>query len=75
MNTKDLLFEVMYDMFKEGNLPELDMDDFSVMWKSLIDYWDLDILEEEVDCFVEEINCKKSEDKDWFRQVFNKYFI
>lgn len=75
METKLELFKnVMYYMYKEGTLPELDQNDFFVMWEALKDYWEIDISELKFEMFVDEINCKKSDDYIWFSEKFNKYF-
>lgn len=75
MITKLELFKnVMYYMFKEETLPELDMNDFSVMWESLKDYWDIHISELRFEMFIDSINCKKSDDYQWFSNKFNEFF-
>lgn len=75
METKLELFKnVMYYMYKKDTLPELDQNDFSVMWEALKDYWEIDISELSFEMFVDEINCKKSDDYIWFSETFNKYY-
>ena len=71
---KETMCDVMYKMFLDGVLPDLDMDDYETMWVALLDLWDIDISDENWRQFIEEINCKKSNDYQWFKQTFNKYF-
>ena len=75
METKLELFKnVMYYMFKEGTLPEMDLDDFVCVWEALMDKWEIKKEEEKWERFIYDINCKKSDDYIWFSETFNKYF-
>jgi len=75
METKLELFKnVMYYMFKEETLPELDMDDFVCMWKALMEKWEIKMEEEKWERFLDDINVVKSENYIWFNNTFNKYF-
>lgn len=75
METKLELFKnVMYYMFKEDALPELNFDDFSHMWLALMEKWEIKMEEEKWERFLDEINCKKSDDFIWFNETFNDYF-
>lgn len=75
METKLELFKnVMYYMFKEGTLPELDRDDFVCMWEALMEKWEIKMEEEKWERFLDDINVVKSENYIWFSEIFNKYF-
>jgi len=75
METKLELFKnVMYYMFKEETLPELDMDDFVCMWEALMEKWEIKMEEEKWERFLDDINVVKSENYIWFNNTFNKYF-
>jgi hypothetical protein len=69
-----ILAETMYNMFLEGRLPHLDMDDFVVMWKALIEKFEIDIEDSSFDAFIEEINCTASDRWEYFTMVFDKHF-
>lgn len=73
INLKEIK-EIMYLMFKDGNLPEMHMEDYDVMWQALIernghkkyfdnfgDNWYL---------FLDEINVKASENREFFMDKF-----
>lgn len=70
----DLLMRVMYAMFKDGTLPHIDMEDYECMWKALIDKWEIDILDETFAKFIEDVNCKASDNYSYFSMVFRIYF-
>lgn len=70
----NLLRNVMYTMFKTGNLPDIDMEDFEVMWKALIDRWNIKISDEMWENFIDEVNCTASDNEEWFTKTFNNYF-
>jgi hypothetical protein len=70
----ELLKDVMYNMFLEGVLPDLDMTDFFVMWKALILQWDIKIDDNVFDAFIDDINTTSSDRYDYFTNVFNIYF-
>jgi hypothetical protein len=72
---KKFLCETMYKMFKDDNLPHLDMEDFIVMWQSLSDKWNIHILDEQWEEFAEEINSMASNKQSVFNSVFDKYFV
>lgn len=71
---KDRLCDVMYNMFLKDTLPDLDMEDFQVMWEALMNKWDIKIGEESWNSFIKEINCTASDRYSWFKQTFNRYF-
>ena len=60
INTKKLLCETFYKMFKTEALPNLDMEDFIAMWQSLADKWGVIKSDQQWDEFAEEINDFKS---------------
>lgn len=70
----ELLCQVMYEMYRTGNLPNLDMEDFMVMWKALMDHWGIKMSNDIWEMFIEDVNCLKSDDKEWFTKLFNQYF-
>lgn len=74
MEKKELLKDVMYNMFLDGVLPELDMEDYIIMWKALIEHWNIDIDDLTLEKFFDDINCKSSNKYDWFTNTFNNYF-
>lgn len=75
MITKLELFKnVMYYMFNEESLPELTMEDMSVMWAALLNKWNIVIHPNKWEQFLDEINCKKNEEYMSFSNKFNEYF-
>lgn len=74
LNHKKLLCETMYRMFKDNALPDLDMEDFVVMWQSLADKWQIYKTDIEWEEFTEEINCVASNREGIFKEIFDKYF-
>jgi hypothetical protein len=74
INTKKLLCEVMFKMFKTETLPNLDMDDFIAMWQTLADKWGINKSDEEWSDFAEEINCIASNRQNYFNEIFDKHF-
>lgn len=73
-NTKKLLCETYFKMFKTDNLPSIDMDDFIIMWQALADKWEVYKTDEEWQDFAEEINCLASNRQPYFTEIFNKHF-
>jgi hypothetical protein len=71
---KNFLCETMYKMFKDDNLPNLDMDDFIVMWRALAEKWDCDITTDGWEEFTEEVNCVASNREKYFNEIFEKHF-
>lgn len=71
---KEKLCDVMYNMFLDGTLPDLDMEDFEVMWEALMNKWQITISSDNWKSFLEEVNCLSSNRYDWFKQTFNKWF-
>jgi len=74
ITTKKLLCEAMYKMFKNEALPNLDMEDFIVMWQALADKWGINKTDQEWDDFAEEINCIASNRQNYFNEIFDKHF-
>jgi hypothetical protein len=72
---KEMLRATMYKMFKDNNLPNLDMEDFLVMWQSLANRWGIVKLDDDWDEFAEEINCVASNREQIFNEVFDKHFL
>jgi hypothetical protein len=72
---KEMLRTTMYKMFKDNHLPNLDMEDFIVMWQSLADKWGIVKLDEDWDEFAEEINCVASNREQIFNEIFDKHFL
>lgn len=79
-NSFETIKTVMYKTLKKDVLPELDMEDLEQVWITLIIFWNLEQYfiekekKEDWKKFIDEINCKKSEDQKWFNQTFEKYF-
>jgi hypothetical protein len=71
---KTLLCETMFKMFKTDFLPNLDMEDFIVMWKALAEKWDCDITTDGWEEFTEEVNCVASNREKYFTEIFEKHF-
>lgn len=68
---------VMFEMYKDGTIPELDMDDYKQMWEALITYWNLGEVffkEDNWEKFIDEINCIASNKYDWFSNKFDEFF-
>jgi hypothetical protein len=72
---KEMLRETMYKMFKDNYLPNLDMEDFIVMWQSLADQWSIYISDAQWGEFIEEINCVASNREQIFNEIFDKHFL
>jgi hypothetical protein len=72
---KKMLRTTMYKMFKDNHLPNLDMEDFLVMWQSLANRWGIYKLDEDWDEFAEEINCVASNREQIFNEIFDKHFL
>lgn len=67
------LKDVMYNMFLDGAFPELDMDEYKVMWEALMEQWEIPV-PKKWDEFLEEVNCKASNKYDYFTKIFDQYF-
>ena len=74
MTKLERLRDTMYSMFREEALPELDMEDFIVMWESIMDKWDIK-KPDSWELFLDELNCLKSDDYRWFNNLFNTHFV
>ena len=72
---KEMLRETMYKMFKDNYLPNLDMEDFIVMWRALAEQWNCDTMDDDWEEFTEEINSVASNREQYFNEVFDKHFI
>lgn len=70
----EVLSSVIYNMFSYDNFPQLDMDDMEVMWKALIEKWEIKISDEKYKEFIEEVNCPAADKYSWFINCFKKYF-
>jgi hypothetical protein len=71
----DVLSKVIYGMFQDSYvIPKLHLEEYSVMWKALIDHWGIDIDEDDYKAFVLDINCEHCNRYMEFSQIFNKYF-
>jgi hypothetical protein len=75
INSREMLCQTMYAMFKDDYLPYLDMEDFIIMWQSLADQWKINIEDDEWEEFAEEINSIASNRQSVFNSVFDKYFL
>lgn len=71
---KEMLRETMYKMFKDNYLPNLDMEDFIVMWRALAEQWNCDTMDDDWEEFTEEINCVASNREQIFTEIFEKHF-
>ena len=71
---KEMLRETMYKMFKDNYLPNLDMEDFIVMWRALAEQWNCDTMDDDWEEFTEEINCVASNREQIFTEIFDKHF-
>jgi len=71
---REMLRATMYKMFKDNNLPNLDMEDFIVMWRALAEQWNCDTMDDDWDEFAEEINCVASNRENYFNEIFEKHF-
>jgi len=67
------LMETMYLMFLSSRQLNLDMDDYQVMWESLMEKWGIQI-PKGWEAFLEEINCSASGSYKFFEVAFWKYF-
>jgi len=72
---KEMLRTTMYKMFKDNYLPNLDMEDFIVMWRALAEQWDCDTMDDDWEEFTEEINSVASNREQYFNEVFDKHFL
>ena len=72
---KEMLCNTMYRMFKDNALPNLDMEDFIIMWQSLADKWGIIKLDEDWQEFAEEVNSVASNREHIFNEVFEKHFL
>jgi len=72
---KEMLRATMYKMFKDNYLPNLDMEDFIVMWRALAEQWDCDTMDDDWEEFTEEINSVASNREQYFNEVFDKHFL
>lgn len=67
------LKDLMYNMFLDGAFPDLEMEDFEVMWLAIVERWEIK-KPKLWDEFIEEVNCPYSNKYTWFSNVFDKYF-
>jgi hypothetical protein len=72
---KEMLRETMYKMFKDNYLPNLDMEDFIVMWRALAEQWNCDTMDDDWEEFIEEINSVASNREQYFNEIFDKHFL
>ena len=72
---KEMLRTTMYKMFKDNYLPNLDMEDFIVMWRALAEQWNCDTMDDDWEEFTEEINCVASNREQIFNEIFDKHFL
>ena len=72
---KEMLRTTMYKMFKDNYLPNLDMEDFIVMWRALAEHWNCDTMDDDWEEFTEEINCVASNREQIFNEIFDKHFL
>jgi hypothetical protein len=72
---KEMLRATMFKMFKDNYLPNLDMEDFIVMWKALADQWSIYKNDDYWEEFAEEINSVASNREQIFNEVFDKHFL
>ena len=72
---KEMLRETMYKMFKDNYLPNLDMEDFIVMWRALAEQWNCDTMDDDWEEFTEEINCVASNREQIFNEIFDNHFL
>jgi hypothetical protein len=72
---KEMLRGTMYKMFKDNYLPNLDMEDFIVMWRALAEQWNCDTMDDDWEEFTEEINSVASNREQYFNEIFDKHFL
>jgi hypothetical protein len=72
---KEMLRATMYKMFKDNYLPNLDMEDFIVMWRALAEQWNCDTMDDDWEEFTEEINSVASNREQYFNEIFDKHFL
>jgi hypothetical protein len=72
---KEMLRKTMYKMFKDNYLPNLDMEDFIVMWRALAEQWNCDTMDDDWEEFTEEINSVASNREQYFNEIFDKHFL
>ena len=72
---KEMLRTTMYKMFKDNYLPNLDMEDFIVMWRALAEQWNCDTMDDDWEEFTEEINSVASNREQYFNEIFDKHFL
>lgn len=75
MKKVEKLRNLMYAMFLDGCLPDLDMEDFQVMWEAIMLRWQIKIDYEDWEAFIIDINFKSSDNKEKFNEVFDKHFL
>ena len=75
ITNKEMLRTTMYKMFKDNYLPNLDMEDFIVMWRALAEQWNCDTMDDDWEEFTEEINCVASNREQIFNEIFDKHFL
>lgn len=73
-DTKDLLRTTFFKMFKDNALPNIDMEDFIVMWQALADKWEIYLTDRQWEDFAEEINAVASNRQNYFNEIFDKHF-
>ena len=69
-----MLRDTMYVMFKNNNLPYLEMEDFITIWEALAHKWNIRIDDDLWEEFAEEINSNSSNRQSVFNTIFDKYF-
>jgi hypothetical protein len=72
---KEMLRATMFKMFKDNYLPNLDMEDFIVMWRALAEQWNCDTMDDDWEEFTEEINSVASNREQYFNEIFDKHFL
>jgi hypothetical protein len=69
----ELFKHVIYYML--GNMPELEMEDFKIMWQALAHKWEIYIPEEKWNDFLQQINNSEVyQNYINFTEIFNNYF-
>lgn len=64
----------MYIMFNHDKIP-IDLDEMIKMWRTLAEYYNIFLQNTETwESFAYDINSSLASNKEWFEDVFDKYF-
>jgi len=64
---------IMFGMFLDGNLPEMEMDEIQPMWEALLSVNKIKYDEAAWENFIIDINCMASNNWEYFSKIFDEF--